>query len=86
MVSLFDIGYSGTSLKDDCAAFVAKEMRQVFIGAFNSSYLADLRAAYTAAIYLDQHLADIELRNLNFIDNKRRVRRDEDCSSGLQLL
>ena len=48
-------------------------MGEKLIGAFDGCYLADLRAADAAAIYLDQYLADIERRQVDFIEDQRGV-------------
>jgi len=61
-------------------------MGEKLIGALDGGYLADLRAAYAAAIYLDQYLADIERRQVDFIEDQRGARLDQDGGFGFHWL
>jgi hypothetical protein len=83
VVARLYLGDTRPNLLDDSAAFMAEKVRQKLVGALDRGNLAELRAANAADSDADEHLPDIETRQLDLIEQERSTALFQDGGPGL---
>jgi hypothetical protein len=78
----FDMANFGADFEDSGAGFVAKQVREPAIGAFDAVDFADLRAADAGDVDVDEHLTETEAWQLDLIEDERLALFHEDRGGG----